>query len=96
MGFVRITSRPPGAAPAHIRDQWIGLTIHCEGTTDAEIANVLTGEKVTDQQGGYVINWDDAMTALGDERLEARKWWERNVMPQPLIFDQSCLVPVPD
>ena len=98
LGFVRIKSRPHGGAPAHIRDQWIGLVLPVQDTSeDAVLANVLTHQMITEKKGGYEVLWEDAMNVLGSKSPETRKWWETNVSGFPaLIFDPECCESIPD
>ena len=96
-GFIRITSRPKGGAPATVRDRWIGLVLPVEQKTDAHLEDVLTHRLITDRRGGYQVLWSDAMNVLGEHDANTRKWWEENVHGFPtLIFDEDCCEPVPD
>ncbi len=93
---IRITARPPGGAPDHIRDQWIGVVMPATVDT-SRLADVITHRRVADRVGGYAVLWADAMEALGREHPTARRWWEENVHHfSVLIFAPECCEVVPD
>ncbi len=94
--MIRIISRPEGGAPEHIRDEWIGLTLRCEGMNPYPLSNVMTHELV-ERTGGYTVRWDVAMEALGRKSQVTRNWWEAHVHPMGnLVFDEDCCEIVPD
>ena len=92
---IRIKSRPPGGAPPKVRDAWIGIVMPAK-ETDALLADVNTRRLVTDRVGGYEVQWDDAMNALGQKDVSARQWWEDNARFPALIFSPECCEIVPD
>ena len=99
-GFIRIKSRPAGNAPAEIRDKWIGLVLPVVEKTTSLLADVMTGQMVTNRTGGYEILWGNAMEALASRNPETKEWWEKNVGARfhfpTLIFDEDCCEVVPD
>jgi hypothetical protein len=95
---IKIVSRPPGGAPEHIRDQWVGIILPAR-PTDCPLADAVTLKRVSDRRGGYAVRWDYAMTALGAKSPEARTWWRicnaTTHFPE-LIFSPECCEVVAD
>lgn len=90
-GLIRITSRPDGEAPPHIRDKWIGLDLPLAYESNEQLAGVVSKKKV-DRVGGYAVRWSDAMRILGAKHPDARDWWEKSMggaFPV-LIFGKEC------
>ena len=95
-GTIRIVSRPPGGAPDHIRDAWIGLILPAT-KYEGKLADVRNFSLIQNRVGGYEVAWQTAMDALGRTSPHARQWFEQNVHGfSALIFSpESCEV-VPD
>ncbi len=88
MPIIRITSRPEGGAPEHIRDAWIGLTMPAT-ENESRLADVVTLQAVR-RTGGYAVKWEDAMQALSN-KPEAREWWEgKTGLFSILVFSTCC------
>jgi hypothetical protein len=84
--FIRITSRPEGAAPEAIRDKWIGLVLPVQNRAVGPRADVVSHTQV-ERRDGYVVRWYDAMRILAEKHPDARDWWERSTT---LTFEDSC------
>lgn len=82
MSYVRVTSRPPGLAPDHIRDGWVGVLLPrvVGETADAVLAQLSPNSPAA---GGYVVRGADAVAALAAYfREDAVAYWS----PIPLCF----------
>ena len=61
---IRIISTPPGEAPEHIRQAWVGLVLPVPG--------------MMRRKGGYLVAADKAIEILSRQAPEAAKWWHQN------------------
>jgi hypothetical protein len=91
---IRIKSTPPGEAPEHIRQAWIGLVLPVPrvwaGPRKFRTAGVLSGPKNPfgvflallqgrlKREAGYVVASDKAVEILGRQAPEAAAWWRQN------------------
>jgi hypothetical protein len=100
---IRITNTPPGEAPEHVRQAWIGLEIPIAGNYLAPQSavgfGVLTGSP--QPHVGYVVDAHTAVELLAAQSTEAADWWRTNVpnlIPpgQHFMFDVECCEELPD
>jgi hypothetical protein len=91
---IRIKSLPPGEAPEHIRQAWIGLEIpvppRFTGRRRAFGVGVLSGPKGwlgrlfavwlgrAQREIGYIVEGYVAIDLLAVHSPEAAKWWRQN------------------
>ncbi|MEX1132441.1 MAG: hypothetical protein WEC15_04380 [Flavobacteriales bacterium] len=91
---IRITSTPPGEAPEHIRQAWVGLEIpvpqRYAGQQRAMGLGVLSGPKTwlgallavitgrAQQRNGYIVEANTAVELLAARAPEAADWWRKN------------------
>ena len=61
---IRIKSTPPGEAPEHVRQAWVGLVLPVPGRMR--------------RRGGYLIAADKAVEILSQQAPEAAEWWRQN------------------
>ena len=86
---IRIKSTPPGEAPEHIRQAWIGLEIpafRCRG----RVFGVLSGPKTrlgvflarllgrAKRKVGYAVDAEAAVNLLASRSPEVADWWRQN------------------
>jgi hypothetical protein len=97
MASVRITSAPPGEAPAEIRQAWVGLELPIVRRTPQRYlgSGVLTGPRSIRAlflhlftlrlhvHVGYVVPSLEAIDILEKSRPEAARWWHEHA-PQML------------
>ncbi|MEI7689159.1 MAG: hypothetical protein WCI91_03160 [Candidatus Nomurabacteria bacterium] len=74
MARIKIVEVPPGFAPKHIREQWVGVEIPLvenptpEGKESFQIGN--------QNSGGYQVDGVEAVRSLiADGKLEAANFW---------------------
>lgn len=71
---IRITQTPPGSAPNHIRDDWVGVEIPLAKDPAGEEDGFWSG---TENSGGHMVNMVDAIEALrAAGKEEAAEYWE--------------------
>jgi hypothetical protein len=91
---IRITSTPPGEAPEHVRQAWIGLEIpvppRFAGRRRGFGTGVLSGPKSrlggllailfgrAQREVGYTVEARVAVDLLASRSLEAADWWRKN------------------
>ena len=91
---IRIKSTPPGEAPEHIRQAWIGLVLPVPRAWARRrkfmTAGVLSGPKNPfgsflallqgrlKREAGYVVAADKAVEILSQQAPEAAVWWRQN------------------
>ena len=95
MSYVRVTSRPPGLAPDHIRDGWVGVLLPrvVGETADAVLAQLSPNSPAA---GGYVVRGADAVAALAAYfREEAATYWTTTAVPPYLVFPRDNCDEVP-
>lgn len=97
MPKVKITSVPPGGAPLHIKQQWVGLELPLEEISEPGIMRSVTGSKPNPKSyGGFPVKTEDAIQALRDQgREEAAEWWENWFLStgrtgKTLVFAATC------
>ena len=92
---IRITSRPPGEAPEHVRDAWIGLTLDVlpayGGRRRIRTMETLSGPRTflgrvlavllgrTKVEDGYAVEAYAAVEELARHSPQAAAWWRSNV-----------------
>jgi hypothetical protein len=105
---IKIISAPPGEAPQHIREAWIGvvlpLTVPAARSTYV-IGGVLTGPRTYlgqqfrrllgqgRREVGYIVSAADAVTLLARANPEAAEWWKQNT-PHLLVSDRQLIFSV--
>jgi len=106
---IRIKNTPPGEAPEHIRQAWIGLVIpvppRFAGRRRAFEIGVLSGPKSrlgvllailfgrAQRATGYIVEASVAVDLLAIHSPTAADWWRENA---PRLLSQgvtSCLPP---
>lgn len=91
---IRIKSTPPGEAPEHIRQAWIGLEIpvppRYAGPRRAFVGGVLSSPKSklgalfailsgrARRNAGYIVEAKVAVDLLASRSPEAASWWRQN------------------
>ena len=103
---IRVVRVPPGEAPQHIREHWVGLTLPlAAGESSAfemETSGVLSGAQEDEPTIGYVVNIEDAVAILASKSPSAASWWRENASELfssggTLVFDQDvCEIVEPD
>ena len=95
MSYVRVTSRPPGLAPDHIRDEWVGVLMpRVVGETAERVLARLSPDSPA--AGGYVVRGPDAIAALlAYFREEAATYWTTTAVPPYLVFPRDNCDEVP-
>lgn len=93
MAAIKIISTPPGEAPLHIREAWVGLVLPLAVPSVRSVwivGGVLTGPKTLWRQrlhlflgrgrrhAGYVVNLAAAVTLLERANPSAAAWWREN------------------
>ena len=93
MAAIKIISTPPGEAPLHIREAWVGLVLPLAVPSVRSVwivGGVLTGPKTLWRQrlhlflgrgrrhAGYVVNLAAAVTLLERVNPSAAAWWREN------------------
>lgn len=88
MKKVKITEIPPGFAPEHIREQWLGIELQTQNEKD-DGSGLRTG---MENAGGYKVKPEDALTALKDAgKDEAYDFWKpRLAGTSNLVFKTEC------
>ncbi|HUD45171.1 MAG TPA: hypothetical protein VMR41_06510 [Patescibacteria group bacterium] len=94
--YIKITSIPPGEAPEHIRQSWVGLTLPLEkgyeGPIEVELGGSVTG-KYRGRRSVYpVLPWE-ALDVLGKENTEAAVYWGSRGFysdNNTFYFDATC------
>lgn len=92
---IRIKSTPPGEAPEHVRQAWVGLEMPIppgfEGPRRAYGFGVLSGPKSwliemfmvlvgrAPRDFGYIVFSKVAIDLLATRSPEAASWWRQNV-----------------
>lgn len=94
--WICIFATPPGEAPQHIRDAWVGcvLPVFVEpGDPRSRVAckGVLTG-KPSEERDRYLVRSLDAFAALERRNPDAARWWPENV---PDLFSPGKLLGFP-
>jgi hypothetical protein len=78
---VRITATPPGEAPDHVRQAWIGLEVPLapgeKGPRMVEGNGVLSGAPAAIAYG-YFLDGATAVNLLAAHAPEAAAWWRAN------------------
>ena len=97
MSSIRIIQCPPGQAPEHIRQQWIGSIIPLLESCGARPVGVLGGKP--QNVGGYEVLASEAIDSLRKrEKEEAVLWW-RNCLPTDkttrLVFARDVCEVIP-
>ncbi|MEO8739601.1 MAG: hypothetical protein ABI537_07860 [Casimicrobiaceae bacterium] len=95
MAFIRVTSIPPGEAPAAIRQAWVGLTLPLLHARPRHflVSGVLSGARgrrlatflhlITFRlkvQTGYVVSSLAAIEILETSDATAALWWRENAL----------------
>jgi hypothetical protein len=89
---IRIIAAPPGEAPLHIREAWIGVVLATRSEKPAQFPSLgvltgpgnLVGQFVAALRGrvaieyGYAVNARDAIDTLARSRPDAAAWWREN------------------
>jgi hypothetical protein len=91
---IRIKSTPPGEAPEHIRNEWVGLEIpvpaRYTGRRKGLGFGVLSGPKSrlgaflavlfgrANRETGYIVEAQVAVNLLAARSPEAATWWREN------------------
>lgn len=91
---IRIKSTPPGEAPEHVRQAWIGLVLPIPAryatSRKAPMAGVLSGPQTIISTilalfrgqisfvPGYVVAADTAIEILSRHSPDAASWWRQN------------------
>ena len=93
MTAIKIISAPPGEAPLHIRQAWVGLVLPLAVPSVRSVwimGGVLTGPKTAlgqwiqlllgrgKRHAGYVVNLAAAVTLLERAHPSAAAWWREN------------------
>lgn len=89
MKTIKIIKTPPGQAPEHIRDQWVGVEILTQNEKD-DGTGLRDG---VENIGGYKVSPTDAINALkkAGKKEAADYWWkEHNLGAISLIFRSDC------
>ncbi len=80
--YVRITSPPPGEAPAHIQAAWVGCLLPLFAMSDDRRVSgvrrgVLTRQRVPNCPG-YAVRVLEAIAVLERHCPSAARWWREN------------------
>jgi len=92
MTKIKIKDVPPGFAPKHIREQWIGIEIPLTEKPIPEGQGFKTGNSNGD---GYQVAGIDAVKALKDAgKKEAADFWEKYSSGNFIFKKEVCeLIP---
>jgi hypothetical protein len=90
MSSIRITHTPPGFAPQHIREQWVGVQILLV-TADELRKNPLSGFKLgSENDDGHLVLRSKAIEALrGAGKEEAVAYWSSLPLGMYLQFKKE-------
>lgn len=93
MSKIKIVSTPPGFAPQHIRDEWVGIEIPLptkEQLSEDPPSGVSIGNE---NANGYNVLTSDAITALKNaEKQKSAIFWQRLGIGRYLRFSRNvCL-----
>lgn len=83
---IRIVAIPPGDAPEHVRQAWVGLELPLRNGATAPAPEIVVGAlsgKVADFEPGYVVDGILAIHRLAAHSPEAAAWWRENA---PLVL----------
>ena len=95
---IRIVRVPPGEAPEHIRRVWVGLVLPLasghSSAFEVDTCGVLSGDEDGAPLIGYVVDIEDAVSALAQKSPEAASWWRENAdhlfcEGGTLVFDED-------
>jgi len=90
MKKIKFIATPPGFAPEHIREQWLGVELPILGTEDPVegLKQIRTG---IENLGGYEVATKDALQALKDAgKEEAVEFWTPLLKHAPkLVFKKE-------
>lgn len=91
---IRITAIPPGEAPQHIREAWVGVRVPLplwpSRAKPWRSSGVLTGPRTIfarlsallsgrfSRREGYAVRVTEAIAALERVRPDAAAWWREN------------------
>ena len=80
---IRIIDTPPGEAPQHIREAWIGcvlpvIAVPGEPRARSVCRGVLTGKR-TEDRDRYLVPAPDAIAVLARRDRDAAQWWRESV-----------------
>jgi len=92
MSGIKIIATPPGEAPQHIREAWVGmvLPLASPAVKSGWAGGVLTGPKTYwahllqrllgqgRRESGYFVNADAAVALLERTNPTAAAWWREN------------------
>jgi hypothetical protein len=97
MPWIKIIRTPPGEAPIHIREQWLGLKLPLAPgrpeVYEARGASITTGKELPEPHIGYLVLAAEAVGILEKKSPDAAKWWRQNIPEllrngRRLIFDE--------
>jgi hypothetical protein len=79
---IRIVSPPPGEAPPHIREAWVGCVLPLFASTDdprvKKQGKGVLSRRNTEPHQGFAVRVVDAIAALESHNAEAAQWWRDN------------------
>jgi hypothetical protein len=91
---IRVVAVPPGEAPQHVREAWVGLTLPlargCRQPHTARTVGVVTGPTTwwgkcmallvgrTNKAYAYVVPSAEAIRILSEQAPDAADWWKKN------------------
>lgn len=102
---IRIVSTPPGEAPLHVRDAWVGLVFPVargQGPVETMTQGVLSGSRTwwgvlmglilgrCKRERGYPVVAADAVEILSGKDGEAAAWWREHT-PHLLVKGRCFL-----
>lgn len=91
-----ITKVPPGFAPDHIREAWLGVTLPVASDEDKAQYNIVR-RSGTKNGNGYEVLTEKAIEALREaDKNEAAEYWEytQAQFGNILIFKKECCTEV--
>ncbi len=93
---VRIVAVPPGEAPEKIREQWVGLVLPLSPNFPPDVQSGGSGifSGIEDPAVGYVIEIEDAISALAKKSPASAAWWREHAAHLfseggTLLFDEE-------
>ena len=90
MSSIRITSVPPGFAPEHIREQWVGVTIPMPSAQELAEHPVSEMRIGNDNLDGYLVFREKAIEALLEaDKQEAALFWDDLLVGKYLQFKKD-------
>lgn len=87
MSSIYITAVPPGFAPEHIREQWVGVTIPMPSAQELEEHPVSEMRIGSENLEGHLVFREKAIEALMEAgKEEAALFWDELLLGKYLQF----------